>query len=402
MLSYWLARIAAHLRGIASAASHHSPGPDPGPPAPGLAPGISVVIPSRNGRALLNAQLSGILRESPDEVIVVDNGSDDGTFSWLAADYPSVIVETSPEPLGFARSINRGLRRVRHARVCLLNNDMLIEPGFFTALDAAFTSTPDLFCATAQIRFPEGVRREETGKAVMRQQGRHDFPIRCDDPLPGEDGTWVLYGSGGCSLYDTAKLAALGGVDEVYDPAYVEDLDLGYRAWLRGWPSVYVAGAVVEHRHRATTSRYYTEEQLSELLEINYLKFLARAIESPQLFRRLWKVNLDRLRATQRHSALRAAAGIAFRWDRRLRLSRTGQRPVPPSEDLLLALTDGSVACFPGRGEAEPVVIAADRLEPPPAALLERHHQVVVVRGAKKSPAFRAAESMLRQQALGL
>ena len=52
---------------------------------------------------------------------------------------------------------------------------------------------------------------------------------------------------------------ALGNVDEIYEPAYVEDLDLGYRAWQRGWPSVYVAGAVVEHRHRATTSRYYTE-----------------------------------------------------------------------------------------------------------------------------------------------
>ena len=88
----------------------------------------------------------------------------------------------------------------------------------------------------------------------------------------------MLYGSGGCSLYDAAKLRALGNVDEVYEPAYVEDLDLGYRAWQRGWPSVYVAGAVVEHRHRATTSRYYTEAQLARILEINYLRFVARAV----------------------------------------------------------------------------------------------------------------------------
>ena len=165
-------------------------------------------------------------------------------------------------PLSFARAVNRGIARARYSHICLLNNDMLLEPGFFGALAGAFERVPGLFCATAQIRFPEGVRREETGKTVMAQSHPEDFPIRCDEPLPGEDLSYVLYGSGGCSLYDAARLRALGGVDQAYEPAYVEDLDLGYRAWQRGWPSVYVAGAVVEHRHRATTSRYYTDAQL--------------------------------------------------------------------------------------------------------------------------------------------
>ena len=127
------------------------------------------------------------------------------------------------------------------------------SPASSPRCERAFQQVPDLFSATAQIRFPAGVRREETGKTVFAQSAPEDFPVRCDEPLPGEDGSYVLYGSGGCSLYDTAKLRALGNVDEVYEPAYVEDLDLGYRAWQRGWPSVYVAGAVVEHRHRATT-----------------------------------------------------------------------------------------------------------------------------------------------------
>ena len=114
---------------------------------------------------------------------------------------------------------------------------LLPDEGFLAELRAAFEQVPDLFCATAQIFFPDGQRREETGKAVWKRENPTDFPVRCDDPVPGEDLTWVLYGSGGCSLFDTVKLFAMGAVSEVYDPAYVEDLDLGYRAWKRGWPS---------------------------------------------------------------------------------------------------------------------------------------------------------------------
>ena len=304
----------------------------------GADPGVTVVIPSRTGKELLQAQLPGLLAQAPNQIIVVDNGSTDGTAEWLACDYPQIEVIQSPAPLSFARAVNRGIARARCSHVCLLNNDMLLAPGFFAALERAFQQVPDLFCATAQIHFPAGVRREETGKTVFAQSTPSDFPVRCDVPLPGEDGSYVLYGSGGCSLYDTAKLHALGNVDEVYDPAYVEDLDLGYRAWQRGWPTVYVAGAVVEHRHRATTTRYFTEEQLAYILEINYLRFVARAVSDSKVFRRLWTQALRRL--FLRQGPLGPAAGIALRGGPRA--------PAAYSEDLFLSLTDGSVSVFPG------------------------------------------------------
>lgn len=360
----------------------------PAQPARPSQPGISVVIPSRNGRPLLAAQLPGIVADLAGfhhEVIVVDNGSDDASALWLHEKYPEIVVELWPEALSFARAVNRGILLSRFSHICLLNNDMLIEPGFFRALRNAFEAVPDLFCATAQILFPEGVRREETGKAVMAQANPADFPLRCDEPLPGEDGTPVLYGSGGCSLYESAKLRALGALDEAYDPAYVEDLDLGYRAWQRAWPSVYVAGAVVEHRHRATTSRYYTEAQLEAVLEINYLKFLARAVHDGAVFHRLWRQALDRLlllggKPSARH-ALHAAAGIA------LAGSRT-QAPDFP-EPLFLALTNGCAALFPGRGAVnsiEPV----PALAPPSGEMLRTHREVFLIAAPRDSPAFQA------------
>src|SRR6202040_4231011 len=103
-----------------------------------------------------------------------------------------------------------------------LNNDMVIAGNFFNALSAAFDEVPDLFCATAQIFLPAGARREETGKAVMPfpiDRKPNDFPFRCGILLPSEDHSYVLYGSGGCSVFDAGKLPALRGIDEIYEPA---------------------------------------------------------------------------------------------------------------------------------------------------------------------------------------
>ncbi|MDZ4799297.1 MAG: glycosyltransferase [Bryobacteraceae bacterium] len=326
---------------------------------PILPAGMSVVIPSRNGQPLLERLLPHIGGVS--EVIVVDNGSDDGTEAWLRAKYPQVRVEVSREPLSFARAVNRGIRAAQFSHTLLLNNDMVPEPGFFAALGNAFSAIPGLFCATAQIFFPEGRRREETGKAVMRPPARHrtttEFPVHCIEPIPGEDLTWVIYGSGGCSLYDTRKLRLLGGLGEVFAPAYVEDLDICVRAWQRGWSSVFVAGARTLHDHRTTTSRYYSEDELARVLERNYLRFLARSVSSPALFRRMWSDALVRLNLKAALEHDRAAEDVlveAWHVGRWLEPSYD----TPQHEELIFALGAGDVAVFPGRAARTGRVVA--------------------------------------------
>jgi GT2 family glycosyltransferase len=213
--TYNLAVAAGWVAALAKAATRPTPAAPPQMDAPD---GISVVIPSRNGSELLARLLPRLFRDLEGfahEVIVVDNGSDE---TW---DDPRVLIERHAKPLSFAAAVNRGIRLARYRYVCLLNNDMVLEPGFFAPLREAFDRIPDLFCATAQILFPPGVRREETGKANFGQNLPTDFPVRCDPPIPGEDLSYVLYGSGGCSLYDAAKLSALGMVSECYAPAYV-------------------------------------------------------------------------------------------------------------------------------------------------------------------------------------
>jgi GT2 family glycosyltransferase/glycosyltransferase involved in cell wall biosynthesis len=313
--------------------------------------GISVVIPSLNGLELLKECLPRI--EGASEIIVVDNGSSDAT----STSFPDIIIEHNAEPLSFARAINRGIARARYSHVCVLNNDMLVEPGFLRELRLAFDRVPDLFGATAQIFFPEGQRREETGKTVMpANRGITDFAVRCAEPMEGEDLSYVLYGSGGCTLYDARKLEMLGRFDEVYEPAYVEDLDLGVRAWQRGWPSVYCANARVLHLHRTTTSKYFSERELSRALEYNYIRFLARAIGDRRLFAKMWCENVVRLNLLKDVDALRFA-------------SQQEASFVEGAPTQFFDLTNGDVAVFPGKpANAKPGVLVVSPYLPFPLA----------------------------------
>lgn len=316
-------------------------------PTPALQPGITVVIPSRQGYDLLKTLLPQIQPGIVSKVTVVDNGSDDKTAS-LASGFVQVL--TSDHPLSFAAAVNMGIRASRTTHTCLLNNDMVLEPGFFEELYKAFGRTPDLFCATAQIFMPEGKRREETGKANYKPTGLRDFPLRCDTPIEGENDTPVFYGSGGCSLYDTAKLLAIGCFKEAFRPAYVEDLDTGWRGWQQGWPTVFVSGAKVIHHHRSTTARFLAASSIELAIEQNLLRWIQSSVATPGVFQDLWQRAVNRINllaampepAPIAMYALRFAAfeKPCFKWD----------RPAQPkiNEHEILALGSGDLACFPG------------------------------------------------------
>ncbi|GIU79466.1 MAG: hypothetical protein KatS3mg005_2704 [Bryobacteraceae bacterium] len=341
-------------------------------PDGGLPDGVSIVIPSRDGRPLLEKLLPALERELgqiPGEILVVDNGSADGTARWLAQEHPAVIAEISSEPLSFSAAVNRGIARARFRHVLLLNNDMEPEPGFLAPLRAAFEEVPELFCATAQIFFPPGRRREETGKAVWRRKrARPDFFVHCIEPVEGENLSPVLYGSGGCSLFDTARLRALGGLDEELRPAYVEDLDLGFRSWRMGWPTVFVSASRVVHHHRATTSRFFKPEELQTWVEINFLRFLLRGAGDAGLFGELWRTAVDRLNWHAAQEPKRPWAMFALRAACR---AYRYLRPLPPArmdERLILAAGSGAIAVFPGRRRdpSKPLVFVLSAYTPWP------------------------------------
>ena len=226
---------------------------------------VSVVIPTWNGRSLLEMSLpplrAALAAHAPGgEIIVVDNGSEDDTRAYLAEAVPEVRVIPLPRNEGFAGASNRGVAEARHTTVILLNNDMVVEPDFVAPLLDALDEQPAAFGVSCQIDFIDKAKpRWETGKVHARFRlgtitlfhlDRYDEDLRYP----------VFFAGGGASAYDRAKFLALGGFDEaVFSPVYIEDVDLGYRAWKRGWPSLFQPRSVVHHKHRGTTRRLWSE-----------------------------------------------------------------------------------------------------------------------------------------------
>ncbi len=241
-----------------------------------IADAASVVIPNWNGRELLEKYLPSVveaLRGHPaNEIIVVDNGSSDGSVEFVRKRFPGVNVIALAENLGFGGGSNVGFRAARNDVVVLLNSDMRVAPGFLAPLLEGFRDA-EVFAVSCQIFFsdPEKVR-EETGLTQgWWQDGnlrvRHRTEPDIHELFP------CFYGGGGSCAFDREKFLELGGFDRLLNPFYLEDTDLGYLAWKRGWKVLYQPRSVVYHEHRGTIGKRFREAQIQAALKKNYLLF---------------------------------------------------------------------------------------------------------------------------------
>jgi GT2 family glycosyltransferase len=236
----------------------------------------SVVIPNWNGRDLLEKYLPSVIAalsgNAANEIIVVDNGSSDGSAEFVRRSFPEVRLVAMERNLGFGGGSNAGVRRAINDIVVLLNNDMRVEKGFLAPLLTGFTDER-VFAVSCQIQFSDAAkRREETGltqgwweEGGLRVRHRIDDQIR--DLYP------CFYGGGGSCAFDRRKFLELGGFDRLLEPFYLEDTDLGYQAWKRGWKVLYQPRSVVYHEHRGTIGKRFTEAQIQAVLNKNFILF---------------------------------------------------------------------------------------------------------------------------------
>jgi GT2 family glycosyltransferase len=186
---------------------------------------------------------------SPVPIVVVDNRSTQGDVAWVGAEYPTVEVVVA-ERNDYLFSLNPIVAGRGEDVVIILNNDMRVDAGFIAPLVAHF-SDPAVFGASARVLDWDG-KTDTTGQ--RRMVVKHWWYYQWWDMtvLAGGRPVPTLDAGGGCAAFRRTYFAELGGFDPLYRPAYFEDVDLSYRAWMRGWRTVFEPRSIIYHRIGAT------------------------------------------------------------------------------------------------------------------------------------------------------
>lgn len=235
---------------------------EPAAPQPPFS--VSVVIPTYEGKALLARFLPSVVTAlrayaavagAAVEILVVDDGSRDGTADWLTAqNFAFTRVLRQPVNRGFAPTCNIGFAEARYDLIWLLNNDVEATPNALPPLTRHFTN-PTVFAVASRALRLGGDAIDGAGRLGRCVRGYWKV-FESYDVLPSQtppDAVLpTMAAGGGYSLFDAAKLRAVGGFDELLAPFYWEDVELCYRAWKRGWEVRYEPRSVVFHQSSAT------------------------------------------------------------------------------------------------------------------------------------------------------
>lgn len=217
---------------------------------------VTVIIPNYNGLSFMEPCMAALGRQNcrDFDVLVVDNGSTDGSAEWLREQkIPSVFLT---ENTGFSGAVNTGIRAVRTPYVILLNNDTEAEPDYVGQLLRAIEASPKIFSVSPKM--VQMYRRElmdDAGdmysimgwayqRGVGQETGRYDRPCH------------IFSACAGAAIYRREIFEEIGYFDEMHF-AYLEDIDVGYRAKIAGYYNRYCPQAVVYHVGSGTSGSKY-------------------------------------------------------------------------------------------------------------------------------------------------
>lgn len=232
---------------------------------------VSIIIPNWNGRKLLEKNLPAVLAAKPDEVVVVDDASPDDSDEFLKKNYPEVKIVRHQRNLGFAASCNDGVKVAIGEVVALLNLDVVPEKDFLQYVLPNFKDSK-IFA----------VSFHEPNWSRARIFWKHGF-IEHEPGAKSEQVHISAWASGGSAAFRRAMWTELGGFDEIYKPFYWEDIDLGYRAWKRGWKILWEPKAVVHHEHETIIGKHFSKTYIDFVSRRNQLIFIWKNISSPKM-----------------------------------------------------------------------------------------------------------------------
>jgi len=227
--------------------------PESGPPDTSGDVRVTVIILNWNGRRFLEPCLLSLQRQTLAGVgvLIVDNGSTDGSVEFVRERFPEAKVISSDTNLGFAAGNNLAIRQARSDYVALLNNDAVADPRWIEELVSALGRHPEIsFCASKMVIHHRPDLADSCGDTYAvdgtpGKIGHLDTVAKHNEPVE------VFGACAGAAMYRRSMLEELGGFDEDFFLVY-EDSDLSFRARLKGYKCMYVPTAVVRHHLSAT------------------------------------------------------------------------------------------------------------------------------------------------------
>lgn len=245
---------------------------------------VSVVVVAYRQRepladCLRSCALAGEAVGGTVEIIVVDNG---GLADFVRGVGVSVELIEPHRNLGFAGGVSAGLQRARGEWIALVNDDARLEHEALVAMLEAGKRDASIGSIAAQIRFEADPRRINSAGIVVDRLGIAAERLAGRDESAAQDAVAVFGPSGCVALYRRSMLDALGGFEERFF-AYLEDVDLAWRAQAAGWTSKYEPRAVAYHRASASSGEGSARKY--ELVGRNRVMLLARNATAPQLVR---------------------------------------------------------------------------------------------------------------------
>lgn len=308
---------------------------------------VSIIVLNFNGRRWLERCLPAAIAEvAPDcELLVVDNGSTDGSADFVRATFPSIRLLALEENLGFAAGNNEGARIARGGYFAFLNNDAAPQPGWLARLRTVLDSRAEVGLVSSCIVYldrPEIV--DSAGDGLTRFGGA--FKRSHGRPASEATAARDVFGACGAACLIRADLfRELGGFDPYYFAVY-EDVDLSYRCQLRGRACAYVPEAVVHHAGSGTLGRVSANSVFwgQRNLEWTYVKntpwpLLALTLPGHLLYVAAAAVHFTRLGLARTFFAAKWQALLGL--PRVLRQRREVQRTRRVSSAHLWALMDG-------------------------------------------------------------